>query len=91
MQFSFISSTHSDLADNNDNFTSFSNTCYPPIDYAAPGIGIISTRLGEGAACTQTSMAAPHVCGILQFKAVPNADGVAIDDPDGTADPSAHH
>jgi len=36
-----------------------------------------------------TSMAAPHVAGILLLQ-TPNTDGTAINDPDGNPDPIAH-
>lgn len=77
--------------DINDNFAVFSNFGNPPVDYAAPGVGIVSTRLDGGVITMQgTSMAAPHVCGILLHLAVPETDGFAINDPDGQPDPIAH-
>lgn len=75
--------------DNRDVFASFSNWG-DPVDYAAPGVSIPSTRLGGGVlTMSGTSMAAPHVCGILLFQ-VPDNDGYAIGDPDGDPDPIAH-
>lgn len=77
--------------DSNDVFAVFSNFGNPPVDFAAPGVGIVSTRLGGGVESKQgTSMAAPHVCGILLHQPAPNSDGFAINDPDGSADPIAH-
>ena len=40
-----------------------------------------------------TSMAAPHVAGLLLINVLPplNTDGNALNDPDGNADPIAHH
>jgi subtilisin family serine protease len=76
--------------DENDVFATFSNYGNPPIDFAAPGVEILSTQMDGGVTIKSgTSMAAPHVCGILLFQA-PNVDGYAIDDPDGEADPIAH-
>ncbi|MDX2503775.1 MAG: S8 family serine peptidase, partial [Gammaproteobacteria bacterium] len=67
--------------DSNDVFASFSNWG-DPVDYAAPGVAIVSTRLGGGVTTMSgTSMAAPHVCGILLHQAPPNTDGFAINDP----------
>lgn len=77
--------------DGNDVFAVFSNWG-EPVDFAAPGVGILSTRLGGGVISMQgTSMAAPHVCGLLLFPEIPNTDGEAINDPDGEPDPIAHH
>jgi len=38
-------------------------------------------------------MAAPHVAGLLLIDIEPplNSDGFALNDPDGYADPIAHH
>jgi subtilisin family serine protease len=77
--------------DNNDVFASFSNYGNPPIDFAAPGVAVISTRMGGGVlTMSGTSMATPHVCGILLHQVPPNSDGSAINDPDGDPDPIAH-
>lgn len=52
--------------DSNDNFASFSNYGNPPIDFAAPGVDILSCYNNGGyAVMSGTSMAAPHVCAIL--------------------------
>ena len=72
-----------------DALTSWSNWGNPPVDYAAPGAGILSTWKGGGTkTISGTSMAAPHVAGILLLGAV-HSDGTAINDPDGNPDPIA--
>jgi subtilisin family serine protease len=76
--------------DRNDVFASFSNWG-DPVDFAAPGVAITSTQMGGGTTdMSGTSMAAPHVCGILLQMAPPATDGYAIDDPDDEPDPIAH-
>lgn len=76
--------------DNANKFAYFSNYANPPVDYAAPGVSILSLYKGGGTATMSgTSMAAPHVCGILLLGNV-TTDGYAINDPDGNADPIAH-
>ena len=76
--------------DNADKFASFSNYANPPVDYAAPGVNILSLyKGGVTATMSGTSMAAPHVCGILLLGNV-TTSGYAINDPDGNADPIAH-
>jgi hypothetical protein len=74
----------------NDCLASFSNFGNPPVDYAAPGVGIISLYLRGGTRTfSGTSMAAPHVAGILLLGNV-TSDGNACNDPDGNPDPIAH-
>lgn len=76
--------------DSSDRFASFSNYGNPPVDYAAPGVSVLSTKKGGGTTTfSGTSMAAPHVCGILLF-GNPRSDGNATNDPDGNPDPIAH-
>lgn len=74
-----------------DNWSSFSNYGNPPVDYCAPGSSILSTYKGGGyATLSGTSMASPHVCGILLIGGI-TSDGTVNGDPDGNPDPIAHH
>ncbi|KOO15192.1 peptidase S8 [Vibrio xuii] len=78
--------------DRNDVFAYFSNYGNPPVDYAAPGVGVLSTRMGGGTVSYNgTSMAAPHACGVLLIKGTsPQSSGAASGDPDGNPDPIIH-
>ena len=52
--------------DDNDDYASFSNYGNPPIDYCEPGVSIYSCWKSNGyKTISGTSMAAPHMCGIL--------------------------
>ena len=74
-----------------DCMPSWSNWGNPPIEYAAPGVGILSTKKGGGTTTfSGTSMAAPHVTGLLLLGTV-LTDGFACSDPDGNPDPIAFH
>lgn len=74
-----------------DIFASFSNYMNPPIDFAAPGVGVLSTKAGGGVVSySGTSMASPHVAGLLLL-GVPEQGGFAIADPDNNPDPIAYH
>src|SRR6056297_1185968 len=73
--------------DINDNWASFSNFGTPPVDYAAPGVSVLSTwKDGGYNTISGTSMAAPHAAGVLLFGS-PATDGSVNGDPDGTPDP----
>jgi len=75
--------------DQNDYFASFSNYGNPPVDYCEPGVYIYSCAPGGGyATMSGTSMAAPHMCGILLMtNGNPVTDGYVNGDPDGNPDP----
>nr|WP_275444342.1 S8 family serine peptidase [Pseudoalteromonas sp. MM17-2] len=78
--------------DSSDRFATFSNFGNPPIDYAAPGIGILSTRQGGGnSTMSGTSMASPAACAVIVMSnGNPGTDGSALNDPDGNADDIIH-
>ncbi len=73
--------------DSKDCMASWSNWGNPPVDYAAPGVSILSTKKGGGTTTMSgTSMAAPHAAGILLLGAA-KTSGSASCDPDGNPDP----
>jgi subtilisin len=78
--------------DSLDNFASFSNYGNDAVDFAAPGVRILSTYMdGKYAKMSGTSMAAPHLAGLLLLKGRNiSYSGTAVNDPDGTPDRIAH-
>lgn len=73
--------------DSNGCMPSWSNWGNPPVDYAAPGVNILSTRKGGGTTTMSgTSMAAPHAAGVLLLGSA-RTNGFASCDPDGNPDP----
>jgi hypothetical protein len=74
-----------------DVWASYSNYGNPPIDYAEPGSAIKSTWLNGGYnTISGTSMATPHLAGLLLAGAV-NIGGLVSGDPAAPADPIGVH
>ena len=79
--------------DSTGTFAGFSNYGNDVIDYAAPGVRILSTYINKQyAIMSGTSMAAPHVSGLLLLNVDNlNVSGTAVNDPDGSADGIVHN
>lgn len=70
-----------------DKWASYSNFGNPPIEYSEPGSAVKSTWLNGGYnTISGTSMATPHLAGILLRGSV-LTDKAVVGDPDGNADP----
>ena len=70
-----------------DNWSSFSNFGNPPVDFGQPGSAIKSTWIGSGYnTISGTSMAAPHMAGVLLQTNNPGNGGRVNGDPDGNPD-----
>jgi len=77
--------------DQQDRFASFSNFGTTIVDYCAPGVDIYSTAIGGGySMMSGTSMAAPHLAGLLLIGTIQSC-GNAKEDPEGLGEPIAHH
>jgi subtilisin len=74
--------------DSLDNFASFSNFGNDVVDFAAPGVRIVSTyKDGNYARMSGTSQAAPHVAGLLLLNGANlRYSATAKNDGDGTPD-----
>lgn len=77
--------------DKNNRLASFSNFGKTTVDFCAPGVDIISTALGGGYTTVNgTSMAAPHLTGLLLLGAI-QTSGYVLASADGVQYPIAHH
>ena len=73
-----------------DCMPSWSNWGNPPVDYAAPGVSVVSLKRGGGTTTMSgTSMASPHAAGVLLLGSA-RSNGSAKCDPDGNPDPIVH-
>ena len=74
--------------DEDGRMANFSNFGNPPVDYAAPGVGVLSTQKGGGTVSySGTSMAAPHACAVIMLTGGnPNTRGLIAGDKDNQPD-----
>ena len=73
--------------DINDTWAYFSNYGMPPVDVGGPGYNILSTKNGGGTTTMSgTSMASPHVAGMLLAGGM-GSDGFVIGAPNGEKHP----
>ncbi len=74
--------------DSGDVFAYFSNWGNPPIEYAAPGVSVLSLwKNGGMKTISGTSMAAPHVAGLLLLGSIATDNRTAIGDTHDYRDP----
>lgn len=77
--------------DKNNKLASFSNFGKSIVDFCAPGVDIKSTSIGGGyTSVNGTSMAAPHMAGLLLIGAV-KTSGYVLASAEGVEYPIAHH
>lgn len=68
-------------------FSNFGNS----VDYSAPGEGVLSTLpQNQYGYMDGTSMAAPHLSGLLLLNQIVHTAGTVQNDPDGKTDPIVH-
>lgn len=78
--------------DINNRFASFSNYGRTVVDFCGPGVRVNSTWInGRYRSISGTSMAAPHIAGLMLLRGSTNlrTNGTVIGDPDGRPDPIA--
>jgi subtilisin family serine protease len=77
--------------DKNNKLATFSNFGKATVDFCAPGVDINSTNIGGGySSVNGTSMAAPHLTGLLLLGSI-QTNGYVLAMADGVEYPIAHH